>query len=209
MSGYDWNKVKQYPPLREQMKELIAWANHKGGLTMVEFDENGDPIITPEQYAVAAQNGVGKWALISRLNNGWELEKALTTPPVPRRKYSEHWLQVAEQNGISKPMYWQRVKQMGWSEEKAATTSKEEAWADHLERRAVKIISHEELERAQRYGLSKHHVLYRLRRGWTREDALTVPLIPASQRKRKGKQLQEKKCGSCKGCANVQREVTV
>jgi hypothetical protein len=49
------------------------------------------------------------------------------------------------------------------------------------------------LERAQQHGLSKHHVLYRLRRGWTREDALTVPLIPASQRKRRGKQLQEKK----------------
>jgi hypothetical protein len=29
MSGYDWSKVKQYPPLGEQMQELIAWANHR------------------------------------------------------------------------------------------------------------------------------------------------------------------------------------
>jgi type 1 glutamine amidotransferase len=29
MSGYDWSKVMQYPPLREQMKEIIAWANRR------------------------------------------------------------------------------------------------------------------------------------------------------------------------------------
>lgn len=205
MSGYDWSKVKQYPPLREQMLDMIAQANNDGGVTMIEFDENGNPIISPEQYAVAAQNGIVKRVLAGRISAGWELAKALTMPPMPRRKYSEYWTQVAEQNGISKEMFWARVKKMGWSEEKAATTSKEEAWADHLARLAVKVITNEELERARQNGLGKHHVLYRMRRGWTREDALTVPLIPAAERKQRGKQLQEKKCGSCKGCAGIVR----
>jgi hypothetical protein len=207
MSGYDWSKVKQYPPLREQMLEIIAWAQRRDSVLIsndLEINERGNFIVPDELYTLAAVNGVSRHTLRQRINIGWDVVEAATKPPTPRQKYSSEWKAIANQNGISDMMFWQRISRMGWSEEKAATTSKKEAYAAFAVKRSTKIISLEEAEQAERNGIRRATVLYRLKAGWSKEDALTLPVIPTGERKRRGRQLKEKKCGSCKGCANAQ-----
>lgn len=56
--------------------------------------------------------------------DGMTFEEALTTPPKRTNKVSDEykrWSNVAVKNGINKAYFWQRVKEYGWSFERAAT----------------------------------------------------------------------------------------
>lgn len=171
----------------------------------MELKENGNYRISKEHRATAARNGITADQLRGRINTGWELERAVTLPPRPPRVTSDHWRSVAEENGISYDLFWTRMKKLGWSEERAATTTKEVA---HKEKAAksAKFITLEEAEVAKQNGILRMTVRHRIKAGWTREDALTLPVIPHGQRKRRGKQLQKKGCGTkpkCKGCEHA------
>jgi len=51
-------------------------------------------------------------------------EEALTTPPKRTNKVSDEykrWSNISVKNGINKAYFWQRVKEYGWSFERAAT----------------------------------------------------------------------------------------
>ena len=55
---------------------------------------------------------------------GMTFEEALTTPPKRTNKVSDEykrWSNIAVENGINKAYFWQRVKEYGWSFERAAT----------------------------------------------------------------------------------------
>lgn len=56
--------------------------------------------------------------------DGMTFEEALTTPPKRTNKVSDEykrWSNIAVENGINKAYFWQRVKEYGWSFERAAT----------------------------------------------------------------------------------------
>ena len=56
--------------------------------------------------------------------DGMTFEEALTTPPKRTNKVSDEykrWSNIAVENGINKAYFWQRVKEYGWSYERAAT----------------------------------------------------------------------------------------
>lgn len=56
--------------------------------------------------------------------DGMTFEESLTTPPKRTNKVSDEykrWSNIAVENGINKAYFWQRVKEYGWSYERAAT----------------------------------------------------------------------------------------
>ncbi|URJ46407.3 hypothetical protein MF628_000937 [Paenibacillus polymyxa] len=80
--------------------------------------------ITPEQFDTAKKNGVSKALVRSRIQKcRWSIEKAISTPPKNESVYDRHkkWIRIAEQNGIKKEYFIQRVEQYGWSKKDAST----------------------------------------------------------------------------------------
>ncbi|MBY0754557.1 hypothetical protein K5V21_03710 [Clostridium sardiniense] len=75
--------------------------------------------ISDEEYAIAAQNGICKETIRSRINKlGWSKEKALTE----KINSLSEWVKLAEKNGIPRASFYMRKNKLGWSLEKSATT---------------------------------------------------------------------------------------
>lgn len=94
--------------------------------------------ITPEEYAIAEQNGISPKILEKRIRRfAWDKQRAITQPV---RKFENHrqWAKVAEENGIPYHTYWQRLK-LGWSNEKAATYPKVDPAVTLLRRRMAGV----------------------------------------------------------------------
>ncbi|MBM7835916.1 hypothetical protein [Clostridium sardiniense] len=73
--------------------------------------------ITDEDYVIAERNGICRSTLESRIRKlGWNKERAVTEK-VDKFKA---WAKLAEENGISKELFYMR-KKIGWSLEAAAT----------------------------------------------------------------------------------------
>ena len=69
-------------------------------------------------------HGLNRNLIRKRMVEGkWTLEKALSTPKINPKKYSDEILDLAEENGISPEMFRSRINK-GWSEHAAATTPK-------------------------------------------------------------------------------------
>ncbi|WP_338630441.1 hypothetical protein [Clostridium baratii] len=134
--------------------------------------------ITPEEYAIAERNGIGKDTLESRVRKlGWDKEKAITKKVEKRNKYGE-WIEVSRRNGINDATFRYRVRK-GWTLEKAATEpvmTKEE-----IRRRAHekwRRYPKEVLKLAESNGIYYRTFAYRVKRlGWTMSKAATVPVM--------------------------------
>ncbi|MBJ8054906.1 hypothetical protein JDS87_23885 [Bacillus cereus] len=74
---------------------------------------------------MAAKNGINKMNVYQRVHvYGWEIERAITVPIKNHKNRSRgKMLTTAEQNGISKTTYYQRIK-TGMDPYEAATKSK-------------------------------------------------------------------------------------
>lgn len=78
--------------------------------------------ITPEEYAIAEQNGISARLVTERVRRlAWSVDRAITTPP-KIHKDRKKWLEIAKQNGISIITFYSRVRKGGMDPEKAATT---------------------------------------------------------------------------------------
>ena len=96
-------------PIKKKNKEKTAWAKK------------------------AQQYGVSKDLFYARAKSGWDFEKAATTPPMPRKEacriasqkkrtvLSLEEEQTAIENGIPIGTVRMRIKQYGWSKERAIT----------------------------------------------------------------------------------------
>lgn len=77
--------------------------------------------ITPGDYAVAAERGICARTLESRVRMlGWDVDRAISEPPQVQRSYPE-WRELANQNGVSNEVFYDRIRR-GWDPELAATT---------------------------------------------------------------------------------------
>lgn len=126
-----------------------------------------DFYITPEEYKLATENGIGKVALENRIRKlGWDKERALTQPTQKKIDNSK-WYPIAEANGISRKLFLSRINKNKWSPEKAATEP-----VRYTSERNRKY-SDEIYEILEVNGISKELFYDRMRKGWSVERAMT------------------------------------
>lgn len=78
--------------------------------------------ITPEQYLIAAKNGISKATLEERIRRyGWCMNKAITTPVRKTDRSNSYFAKVAKENGIKTSTFYMRLK-VGMTAEEAAIT---------------------------------------------------------------------------------------
>ncbi|QHT61712.1 hypothetical protein GXP70_18185 [Paenibacillus lycopersici] len=130
--------------------------------------------ISPEHYEQAAAIGISSKNVYQRVHQyGWSVDRAISELPMKRSlELPEHWLVVAAANGISRRKYARRIA-AGYTEEDAATLTHEEAIKLRAERQ--RKVSLADIERAEALGLTAHSLRERLRNGWSKADALTLP----------------------------------
>lgn len=125
------------------------------------------PVPTEKDYEKAAKNGISKSNVYQRVNEyGWDLERAITVPVRKRSgDINAGMIVFAEQNGISKPTFFKRVKG-GMDLYEAAT-------------KPVGYTAH--LELARKNGIKDVTFYQRIKRGMRPYEAATKPV--ASRRK--------------------------
>lgn len=101
---FGWNKEKAITKKPQQRHDRVYWRN------------------------IAAKNGISQSTFSARINrHGWDEKRAATTPVVKtkirNRKYSDEVYKRLEENGISKELFYDRIRR-GWNIERAITTKK-------------------------------------------------------------------------------------
>ena len=79
--------------------------------------------VTEEQVEIAKNNGLKRYNIQARLDNGWPIERAITQPVLKKRRlrYTEQDEMEAQLNGIEIGTFRSRVNCFGWSVEDAKT----------------------------------------------------------------------------------------
>lgn len=129
------------------------------------------PPLLEKDFEKALSFGITRVLLHQRYyQSDWPLERATTEPPTPRNAPSEvsSFVDVAEQNGISRATYYLRVGK-GMLPEEAAT--KPTAKRGRPKKRAY---TDDQLAIANQHGISRQMLDRRLARGWHLERALTA-----------------------------------
>jgi hypothetical protein len=77
--------------------------------------------LEPSDYKIANNNGISNKLANQRFYEyGWTAKNTITKPP--ERDLSK-WIKIAEENGISRMTFYNRVsKRQNWDYERAATT---------------------------------------------------------------------------------------
>src|SRR5699024_9083289 len=80
-----------------------------------------DYYITPEEYDIAASNGISRNALDLRVRERmWDKQRAITEPPKKTKTYLNKSLTEAKRNGISSHNFYRRVRSV-YTHKKAST----------------------------------------------------------------------------------------
>ncbi|HDR6825812.1 TPA: hypothetical protein QCV86_003003 [Bacillus thuringiensis] len=140
-----------------------------------------DYYVTPEEYEIAAEHGIGRNLLDYRIRNlGWDKNLAITKSP--RKSEWSKVKEIALKNNISRTTFNNRRKR-GWSLIDSMTKhplSREEALERANECRCV--LTYEQLQQAERIGLKRSTVYDRLKKlKWNMEDAITTPVLTRSE----------------------------
>ena len=149
--------------------------------------------LQPNHIEIAKKNGIPYNVVYRRFYDlGWNLERAITEPIRKRSTHNwEKWKDVAK---VSKDTYFQRVRNRGWDEERAALTPplKRHQW------RTQKSVFTKEQEMKMKENNIPYHTAYmRYKRlGWTREEAVTTPVMTKEEslkRAREGSSWKDEK----------------
>ncbi|MNC06998.1 hypothetical protein D3C76_179050 [compost metagenome] len=132
---------------------------------------------------MAKEVGIEPALLEKRIRTlAWSKERAITTPPQPKNRVEQRWVELAERNGICYSTFIYRVNQLGWRQEEAATTmlaNRQEQACKAREQRGK--YPAEILEQVARQGISYSTFRSRVSRGWTLEEAASKPVMSASE----------------------------
>lgn len=136
--------------------------------------------ITPEEYAIAEQNGICRSTLEFRIRNlAWGKEEAIKRRPKRQCTERREWQGVAIKNGITRSTFYERVKR-GWDMEVAATTptlSRSETLKRMNEKQNRKFTD-EQLRVARSLGISNKRLYARtVTLGWSKERAVSTPIM--------------------------------
>ncbi len=137
-----------------------------------------DYYITPEEYEIAAKNGICKATLNYRIRySGWNKETALTKRIRPKRNH-EKWLPLIYKNGISRDTFYKRLKK-GWTAYDAATIPI--MGKEKVAKKAIlknKKYPNQILELAEKNGISYNTFITRITKSkWDVMKAATTPII--------------------------------
>lgn len=151
-----------------------------------------DFYITPEEYKIAAENGICRTTLNSRIRDlAWDKEKAITTPPKKFKRVPKYLVEEAQQNGIPYIVLNQRLNILGWDTKRAAT---EPIWGKEQRRKRAKKMCDsrrkypkEILELAVQNNIPKYVFYDRInRQGLDMLTAATRPIMTREQISRLG-----------------------
>ncbi|PEU20309.1 hypothetical protein [Bacillus sp. AFS014408] len=125
---------------------------------------NSKEIPTNDDYDLALKNGISKKNVNQRIEHGWSIEKAITKPLGGRGPGRHRGMaQVAEQNGISQPLFSYR-RSKGYSLYDAANIPVKER-KDH--EYYAKL--------AEENGIPYNTYIKRISLGWDEQKAATKP----------------------------------
>lgn len=141
-----------------------------------------DFYITPEEYEKAKAHGVSPTLLEQRVRFlAWEKEKAVVTPPIPKKSLKE-WIALAEENGICYSTLRYRINRLGWEPERAATQSlqdrKKQAF---MARESGRKYPKEIVALLEKNDIPYDCFRYRVRHGWDMYEAATKPRMTPSE----------------------------
>lgn len=117
------------------------------------------------ELQIAIDNGIGIETFYSRLRRGMTPYEA-ATQPLKNRKFSTEYkeeLKIAKSNGITYQKFYNRVMNLGCDPLEAATRKS-------IERRSNAAI-------AIKNGISENTYYQRVYKGWSKEDAMTIPVV--------------------------------
>lgn len=145
--------------------------------------------ITPDDFETAAQNGIPRNTVISRVNtHGWDIDRAITQPSRKKRvDYVTTWNEWKSRSKVSRNTFTARLR-YGWTPEKAALTSVMKPGNYRK-----KLFTGEQMKIAESNGVSIRtawHRYYVL--GWSTEKAVSTPIM---SRKESGRLGGKKKTG--------------
>lgn len=136
--------------------------------------------ITPEEYKRAAENGISKKRLETRIRDmAWDKEKAITTPVKNKKQYPREIKELAEKNGICMRTFKSRVNLLGWDMLKAATTPVMDS-RQNIYKAIPKVRKYpkEFIELARENGIPDKCFYNRITKyKWTIERAATTPVM--------------------------------
>lgn len=165
-----------------------------------------DFYITPEEYKIAAENGICRTTLNSRIRDlAWDKEKAITTPPRMYKRVPKYLVEEAQQNGIPYIVLNQRLNILEWDAKKAVT---EPIWGKEQRRKKANKMRDknrkypkEILELAEKNNISKHVFYDRInRQGLDILTAATRPIMTRKQISRLGIEAYRNLYGRKFGC---------
>jgi len=146
-----------------------------------------DYYITPEEYEIAAKNGICRKTLEKRIRElGWDKERAISEKP--RKKSSIKKLaEIAKKNGINYHTFHYRIRN-GWEIERAVSAplvdkKKLAAHASESKRKYPKDV----VEMARKNGISYTCFVKRVYNGMDLIEAATKPTMTPHERALKAK----------------------
>lgn len=151
--------------------------------------------VTPEEYEVAAKNGISRKLLDRRIRNlGWDKEDAMTKPSIHNATGWKNVKEIALKNGISHATYTARIKR-NWRIIDAITTPPIDKYqALELAEKVNSKCQNKVLNDEQMKIASLHGICYRLardrikRQKWSVEDAITTPVLTREECGKIGKE---------------------
>jgi hypothetical protein len=117
------------------------------------------------EFQIALDNGIGTESFYARIRRGMTPYEAATQPP-KYKKFSKEYkeeLKIAKSNGITYQTFYKRVMDLGLDPMEAAT------------KKTIKRISNVAI--AIKNGISENTYYQRVYKGWSKEDAMTIPVV--------------------------------
>jgi hypothetical protein len=139
--------------------------------------------ITPEEYEIAAKNGISKKVLDYRVREAlWDKEKAINTTTRTKKSYPKEIIEIAKKNGVCIGTFKSRVNLMGWDMVRAATTPVMDTRENiHKAYKKVRKYPKEFIELARSNEIPDKCFYQRIERDrWSIEKAATTPVMTAS-----------------------------
>jgi uncharacterized protein (DUF433 family) len=132
------------------------------------------------------QFGIKADSIYERLNRGWSVEEAITKKPdIARNRRDNVWIKYkgesliladwSKRTGVSGKTINRRIRDYGWSVEDALTKNpkRNPKGFKYLEFEGKSMT---QAEWAKETGIKPSVICKRLKRGWSVEDALTMPV---------------------------------
>lgn len=130
--------------------------------------------ITPEDYATAEKNGIHRHLVYQRVNNGWDIERAITEPVSKRCLKNGLWDRWKHKAVVCRRTFSSRIHR-GMTPEQAALTPK--ITREDVGKRQ-RTYTDEQLAIAKSNGISKAVLSQRINSyKWTIEKAITTPVM--------------------------------